>query len=226
MRDRKWPPWALFEVAEWPTAWLALRSLHRLPTSSIRRVGSDGSPQLAARAVLVAVSRAWVLVLVATWCIGTASAQPGRSIALTSDEQALLARGEISRRRHVLGAVGAGVFGLGTGQAIQGRWKARGWIFTVGELAAFAMIAVAAAESDLDERLVGALGIGGWTAFLGLHVWEVADAIVVPGRHNRRVRDLRVKVGIPIGTASLLGNARGGHGEPAAGAVVELSVRF
>jgi len=168
--------------------------------------------------------------LVATSFVGAASAQPGATSsppALTPDEQTLLARGEISTERHVLGSVGAGLLGLGIGQAIQGRWKARGWIFTLGELAGFGMIVAASIESDLDETLVNALAIGGWVSFVGLHVWEVADAIVVPGRHNRRVRNLRVKAGLPMSASPLrFDEARGRARELGSGAIVELTFRF
>jgi hypothetical protein len=168
--------------------------------------------------------------LVATWSVGTSTAQPGvisPPPALTPDEQALLARGEISPERHVLGSVGAGLLGLGIGQAIQGRWRARGWIFTLGERAGFGMIVAASIESDLDVTLVNALAIGGWVSFVGLHVWEVTDAIVVPGRHNRRVRDLRVKAGFPMSASPLrFDEGRGRARELGSGAIVELSFRY
>ncbi len=119
------------------------------------------------------------------------------------------------------------MLGLGVGQAIQGRWKSRGWIFTFGELAAFGMIVAASAESDLDENLVGALGVAGWGSLLGLHVWEVADAIVVPGRYNRRVRDLRVKAGLPVNASSFqFDDVRGRTRDLSTGAVIELTFRF
>jgi hypothetical protein len=38
---------------------------------------------------------------------------------------------------------------------------------------------------------------GGLIGLLGLHIWEVADAFVVPGRRNQRVRALRERLGLP-----------------------------
>jgi hypothetical protein len=126
--------------------------------------------------------------------------QPGIAAAdvavpLTPREQSLLARGEISTAKHVGGAVVAVMPGLGLGHVVQGRWRQRGWIYTLGELGAFGMIAVAASESDLDTAAVGALAIVGWGSFVGLRVWEVADAISAPSRHNRAVRRLRARSG-------------------------------
>lgn len=127
-----------------------------------------------------------------------AAAQPALtapSPVLTADERALLERGEIGEGARLGGVVASVVFGLGTGQAIQGRWKERGWIFTVGELAGFGLAAVAASESDLDQDVITAMAIVGWSSFLGLHVWEVVDAVTVPRRHNRRVREARRRAG-------------------------------
>lgn len=132
--------------------------------------------------------------------MSTAAAQPGASVApasssLSPREQELVARGEISGDRHVVGVVVSVIPGLGLGHVVQQRWRERGWIFTLGEFAAFGFIAAAASESDLDPNLVGAMAIVGWGGFLGLRVWEVADAVSGPNRHNRRVRELRARAG-------------------------------
>lgn len=96
----------------------------------------------------------------------------------------------------MIGSVVAVAPGFGLGHVIQHRWKTRGWIFTFGQIAGFGMAAVAAAESDLDQDVVNALAIAGWGTYLGLRAWEISDAIVGPGRHNKRVRRLRVKAGL------------------------------
>ncbi len=75
--------------------------------------------------------------------------------------------------------------GIGLGHLIQRRWRERGWIFTLGELAAFGLMTAAAGESDLDQDLVSAMAIVGWGSYLGLRVWEVADSVTGPTRHNR-----------------------------------------
>jgi len=146
------------------------------------------------------------MLLVASVAVSSAAAQPSAvapNVILTPREQALLARGEISGDRHVLGVVGAVIPGLGLGHLIQQRWKERGWIFTLGEFAAFGLVAAAAAESDLDPNVVGAMAIVGWGGLLGLRVWEVTDAVTGPKRHNRRVRELRTRAGIGGGAASV-----------------------
>jgi hypothetical protein len=114
-------------------------------------------------------------------------------VHLTPHEQALLARGEISGDRHVLGVVVSVIPGLGLGHVVQRRWKERGWIFTLGEFAAFGLIAVSSSESDLNLDLTAAMAIVGWGGFLGLRVWEVTDAVRGPGIHNRRVREVRFR---------------------------------
>jgi hypothetical protein len=127
---------------------------------------------------------------------------------LTPEEQELLAEGEISDGAHVGGTLLSIFIGFGSGQAVQGRWGDTGWIFTLGEVASIAMIIYGAEqeanddcfygnEPDCDED-AGALPITiGLIGFVVLHVWEVVDAIAGPARHNRRVRNLRMRMGYP-----------------------------
>lgn len=144
-------------------------------------------------------------------------------LTLTPAEQAMLRDGEVSGAAHVGGIVAASTLGFGTGQLVQGRWLERGWIFTVGEMASGVLFSIAATENDLDTTLVNVLGFSGLAAFVGLHAWEIADAAIVPARHNRRVRFLRARMGLP--TVSLdvrpVGEP-GGH----RGALVGLRVSF
>lgn len=111
-------------------------------------------------------------------------------VELTPQERA---RGEISGDRRVIGVVVSVLPGFGLGHVVQGRWRERGWIFTVGEVVAFGFIAAAAVESDLAAPLVGVMAVVGWGGYLGLRVWEVTDAVTGPPRHNRRVRALRAR---------------------------------
>ncbi len=148
--------------------------------------------------VRTTVLTALATLIAASSTVRSAAAQPSAaaapaSVTLTPYEQALLARGEISGDRHVIGVVVSVIPGLGLGHLVQQRWKERGWIFTLGEFAAFGFIAAAAAESDLDANVVGAFAVIGWGGFLGLRVWEVSDAVRGPNRHNRRVRELRAR---------------------------------
>lgn len=162
--------------------------------------------------------------------VSPAAAQPGAAVPpavadFSPRERKLLARGEISGDRHVIGVVVSVIPGLGLGHVVQQRWKERGWIFTLGEFAAFGFIAAAASESDLDPNVVGALAIVGWGGFLGLRVWEVADAVSGPTRHNRKVRALRARAGSRSGAhvdLFVLPVRLGTH----AGTVAGVTVRF
>lgn len=126
---------------------------------------------------------------------------------LTPEEQELLAEGEISDGAHVGGALLSIFIGFGSGQAVQGRWGDTGWIFTLGEIGALALIiygAEQAASNDCfyddpgcDEDAGGLPITVGLIGYLVLHVWEIVDAIGGPSRHNRRVRNLRMRMGYP-----------------------------
>lgn len=137
---------------------------------------------------------------------------------ITNDDLELLDKGEISGLRHFSGALSAFYLGFGSGQALQGRWAEKGWIFTVGEtLSLGAMIAGTAmprleacavstpqqegdafdthCHSSMSRR--GAwLMIGGLIGFSVMRTWGFVDAIVGPYERNRRVRSLRALYGV------------------------------
>jgi hypothetical protein len=120
------------------------------------------------------------------------------AVQLTAEEHQLLQRGEISDGAHIGGGVANICLGFGIGQAIQGRWSERGWIFTVGQAAAVVGIVVGISESfDNDSGDAPLLFIGSYFAFLGLHIWGAVDAFVGPSGHNRKVRELRMRLGMP-----------------------------
>jgi hypothetical protein len=132
---------------------------------------------------------------------------------LTAEEQELLARGEISDGAHFGGAVLAFFLGFGTGQAAQGRWGDTGWIFTIGEIASMALIIRGAAgigddivddrESDRECTQCISYIVIGAIALSGLRLWGTIDAIAAPSSHNARVREVRMKAGIPMPYYSL-----------------------
>jgi hypothetical protein len=129
-------------------------------------------------------------------------------VQLTAEEQDLLATGEISEGAHMGGAVASLFFGFGIGQAVQGRYGDTGWIFTLGEAASVTAVVVGAVRSlgcmdtidgsgctnSRDGDTLLAVGVIGVVAF---RVWEIADAFGGPPRHNRRVRELRMRLGMP-----------------------------
>jgi len=160
----------------------------------------------------------------------TAHAQPGQSPEqLTVDDQALLAHGYISTGQQIGGGLTAMMFGFGLGQAVEGRWSDTGWIFTLGDSAAtlaftvglFSAIECTNLSCPNAGRgfLLMALGAGGGAV---LRLWGTVDAVIGPQLHNRRVRDLRARLGYPYAQLSpYVAPPRDG-----AGAVGGLAWRF
>jgi hypothetical protein len=130
-----------------------------------------------------------------------------RQITITTEEQDLLDRGEITDGQQIGGGLAALFFGLGVGQAVEGRWRDTGWIFSFGEPLAIGVAIAGMVDSvercPLDGRCnrpssrATTMILGGLLAFTGLHVWEVVDAFVAPARHNRKLRALRERLGYP-----------------------------
>jgi hypothetical protein len=134
---------------------------------------------------------------------------------LTVDEQWLLERGFISDGEHIGGGLAALFVGFGVGQAVQGRWSKKGWIFTFGELGSMVVMfygmfsfidRCAAADSDPyadDQACEQAFGrgmglmLGGALALSIFRVWETVDAFIAPQQHNRQLLDLRMRLGMP-----------------------------
>jgi hypothetical protein len=145
---------------------------------------------------------------------------------LDAEERAALARGEYSIGQRVGGAVAAGLVGFGSGQAIQGRWRRTGWIFSAAEPAALAVGIIGLWQCP-DEGCSGlsqAAALTGFLGFIGLRAWGFFDAVIAPGNHNRRLQRLRVRAGIPEyarGVTPYLLPAA--HGE---GATAGLTLRF
>jgi hypothetical protein len=127
---------------------------------------------------------------------------------LTTDEEDLLRRGEISQGSYITGGIFATVLGFGSGQMIQGRYAdANAWIYTIGDAASTALVAVGAGnafgclitfmlacdQSDLDDAsaLMG-VGVAGFVVF---RVLQSVDAWSGPPRHNQRVRELKARTG-------------------------------
>ncbi len=136
-------------------------------------------------------------------------------VALTAEEQELLMKGEISEGEHIGGGLAALFLGFGIGQGIQGRWGDNGWLFTLGEVGAVSLMIYGATRSfdcyDGVDHLghdcrtdagTGSLIVGA-LAFTGLRIWETVDAFSAPSDYNRRVRMVKMKVGIrPMGMYS------------------------
>jgi len=119
------------------------------------------------------------------------------AVQLTAGEHALLQKGEISDGAHIAGGAVALGLGFGLGQAVQGRWAEKGWLFTVGSAASVAAIVVGVSSLNSDSDEVPALFIAGYLSFLVFHVWGTVDAFIEPPKHNRRVRELKMRLGMP-----------------------------
>jgi hypothetical protein len=129
-------------------------------------------------------------------------------VQLTPDEQSLLDRGFISEGQHIGGGVAALFLGFGTGQAVQGRWAEKGWIFTVGEAASIVLMFYSVGKAiSCDDGFDGysncgdnyfGLFMGSLLALSVFRVWETVDAFTAPPAHNRRVRQLRARLGMPV----------------------------
>lgn len=139
-------------------------------------------------------------------------AQPPMQVQLTVDEQWLLERGFISQGEHIGGGVAALFLGFGIGQAIQGRWSDKGWIFTVGEGVAFGAMIYGMMRafdcstrydeynnsfSDCEDDGIGIMVVG-LLGYSVLRIWETVDAFAAPSAHNRKVRQLRARLGLPV----------------------------
>lgn len=148
-------------------------------------------------------------------CYLTPPYEVAPQVRLTDSQLQLLADGEISTGRHVGGVLAAVHFGFGVGHMVEGRWGERGWIFTVGEPLAIAVM-VKGLESTLvtvcesadpdrpgshdchseghPERAKWMIA-GGLISFVGLRAWEIIDSYTGPVNHNRKVRRLRALTG-------------------------------
>ena len=145
---------------------------------------------------------------------------------LTDEERELIADGEIEPPQHIIGGVAGTFLGLGIGHAVQGRWGEKGWIFTVGEVAAFSLIIVslgdcAFGQESCDDEADGA--VLGLFAFVGLRIWEAFDVWFGPRSHNRRVRAAQMKAGLRPPTYGLYLAPPLTHDE---GGVAGLTLRF
>ena len=130
-------------------------------------------------------------------------------VQLSMEDQQLLTRGEISDGAQIGGIAGNLFFGFGLGQAIQGRWGETGWIFTLGEIGSITALVVGATraiddcfgdfETNCEDNNDGVgLMVAGVIGITVFRVWSVVDAFSGPQKHNRRVRELRMRLGMPM----------------------------
>ena len=121
----------------------------------------------------------------------------------------LLKRGEISKGRQISGGIVASTLGFGFGQVIEGRWADTGWIFTFGEAGSIAIFSygVVDAIGNSNDQKAPWLIIGGILAFGSFKAVDIVDAFSGPGRHNRKYREIRARMGNPT---PLIDRVKGG----------------
>lgn len=153
----------------------------------------------------------------------------GPPLPLTADEQRLLALGEISSGQHLGGVALDWFVGFGLGQAVQGRWSDTGWMFALGEAAGITALIVGFSQLCFDcegttrsNDRAGALMLSGLIAYGVTHVWSIVDAAIAPPEHNRKVRALRYRLGLPL-AARIVPFA---SPAPGAGGTAGLALRF
>lgn len=135
----------------------------------------------------------------------TANAQPTPPpqqpvFQLTAEDAELLQRGEISDAAHLGGGAASLVLGFGVGQAIQGRFGEKGWIFAVGESVTLLGMVVGTVQGFDSGGDIPLLFIGSVIGYAVFRFWDVIDAFVAPPKHNDRIRMLRFQLGMPVYT--------------------------
>jgi len=152
-------------------------------------------------------------------------------VQLTPEEQSLLAEGEISIGIHAGGVAADWLIGFGIGQAIQGRWSDTGWIFTLGEVGGLGMLIYGVTQlcwdlnsaNTCDDNNAGVFFVGGLVAYMGFHVWSIVDAAIGPAKHNRKVRELKRRIGLPVEAHRVIPYTMP---TPGGGATAGLTFRF
>lgn len=120
------------------------------------------------------------------------------SITITEEQRELLDRGEISLGAHLGGGLAELAIGFGLGQAIQGRWNKKGWIFTLGEGATVALMAIGTQQGFDSGGDVPLLFIGAFVGFAVFRIWGTVDAFAEPPKHNAELRWLKAQLGMPV----------------------------
>jgi len=107
---------------------------------------------------------------------------------ITADERAVLDQGRVTDGQWVAGGLVGTFVGFGIGQAIEGDYAQKGWIFTIGDVAGMGMLMAGVFDSTADCSGADCqvspwvwVGLGTLTVF---RLWEAIDAWVYPAGHN------------------------------------------
>jgi hypothetical protein len=161
--------------------------------------------------------------------------QPVMPVQLTVDEQWLLQRGFISDGEALGGGAVALFFGLGIGHVVQGRWSRDGYIFTFGELGAgglmmWGMVGLLGncfegCSEQREDRYVAMVLIGAVASGV-FRIWEIYDAFSGPSAHNRKLFELRSRLGMPTPMYARMAPYVAPNAAGEGGGVAGLSLRF
>jgi hypothetical protein len=91
----------------------------------------------------------------------------------------------LSTSEYVTGGI-LGIFpGFGLGHVVQGRYREKGYLYTLAPVAAFGAIVITEASfcglNGGNSTCVDNISTIGIATFVGLKIWEVYDVWVVPG---------------------------------------------
>lgn len=139
------------------------------------------------------------------------------NLQLTAEEEQLLDDGYMPGGQIFGGVFLACTIGFGTGELAEGQYGVKGLLFTVLDAAG---IATAIAEARHGTGDVGPpLGVAILTVS---RILQIVDTSVYPGRYNRKVRDARLKAGVPV-EGAMLTPFVAPHGD---GALAGVAARF
>lgn len=133
----------------------------------------------------------------------------GSQIPLTTDEMKTFEIGLLGNTRYITGGILGTLPGFGLGHTIQGRWKDRGWIFTVGELASLSVFYYSGL-SCLGEGVSNSISRGtndgssgscylanvAFAGFIGFKIWEIVDLWYGGYQHQQRYDLLKKKMNL------------------------------
>lgn len=125
---------------------------------------------------------------------------------LTDEDKEILRRGQITNGRRITAGIIGSTVGFGIGHAIAGKYKSKGWMFTVTESIAGVVLLNGMAEclvegigdswddEDDDDEEVESCDNDNFTygmiATVGLRIWEAIDIWTSMSHHNRRHAEL------------------------------------
>jgi len=120
---------------------------------------------------------------------------------LSLEEKEIYQYGEISTGSLIGGGLAGTFLGLGIGHAVYGKYTSKGWIFTVGELGSFTIMALGVSQigecfwgsSSGCSNAAGTYVVGA-IAFLGFRIWELIDVWTLPSSHNRQYQAIKSSV--------------------------------